>query len=122
MFERILDLILPQRCVGCATKGTILCGICANDLTVATPHPDPHLIGAFSFQDKRVKKIIHALKYRGATAITPALAEVFYANIFEELTSRTVLDGYPQGHFFYLVPVPLTKKRERWRGISKGLI
>lgn len=130
LVRTILDVLFPPRCVGCGGRGAWLCPACRAsfrpvpiDLCVtcggfvaprgicAVCWGDQFeldsLRGAFLF-DGVVRKAIHQLKYRGATALAAPLAEAMLAPI-----------GQP-GSFDAIVPVPLHASRLAQRGYNQS--
>ncbi len=133
--EALADLFYPQWCVGCdARSSDLLCRPCFDSLPW-TGSPacercglptafDTPVCGAcknvdFAFETARAplryegvgKEIVHALKYRGYTAVVDRLAV--------PLLSEAVDDP---GRFDAVVPVPLHKARLRKRGFNQAAL
>ena len=129
--QRILDLVFPARCVGCGASGTFLCHACRLALPPAAPPrcarcwrpwrdsgpcaacrlaPPPFdgLCAAFVYQGV-VQELVRALKYRGTTALAPAMASLMAETARQERLAPDVV-----------VPVPLSGLRRRTRGYNQA--
>ncbi len=68
---RLLDLILPQHCAGCARPATGWCAGCARSFGPARPVDRPGLAAAYSLADYRgpARRAVLAYKERGHRAL-----------------------------------------------------
>lgn len=64
---RLLDLIIPQRCAGCAAPGVAWCPLCARSLRAPVPVCRPGLIEAYALGEYRgpARRAVLAYKERG---------------------------------------------------------
>ncbi len=129
-WQRALDLILPPRCVGCGLRGTELCDACIAGLRgigpacprcsrpstggrvcrqCATREPPLRAILAGYPFEGALRAAILALKYRGRTRLAPFLAAALVAPL---ATRPLEID--------LVVPVPLTRARQRARGFNQA--
>ena len=126
-----LDLLFPQRCIGCSKEGEFLCSSCRRLLPRITPPlcplcGRPQLSGILcpscvSWQTKIdgirspfrfdgiMRQAVHQLKYQNLRALAAPLAKL----LADYLTTNPLL-----GEF--LVPVPLHNKRLRERGYNQS--
>lgn len=126
-----LDLIYPKYCFGCRKKGVYLCTSCMKDLkkiaqicpecrrpsTIGMTHPgcrkSETLEGLYSIWPYRgvVRKAILALKYKFAREVAKELS----------LMAGKYLRGNKVffGKNAILIPIPIDKKRGRWRGFNQ---
>ena len=126
-----LDLLFPQRCVGCGKWGYFICPFCRQSLSHIEPplcpkcgRPQPSGIlcsACISWQaqidgirspfrfDGAIRKAVHELKYRNLRAIASPLAEL----LNEYLAAHTVPADV-------LVPIPLHPRRLRERGYNQS--
>ncbi|GAA2380393.1 hypothetical protein GCM10010404_40960 [Nonomuraea africana] len=110
ILARVLDLLLPVRCVGCAARGALLCDAC---LVVApavrTPVPGPEGLpvcwSAALYEGAAREAILH-YKERGRTALAVPLAQAL---------AFTIVTAMPRGAFV-VVPVPSARRAVRARG------
>lgn len=134
LLGRALALLFPVRCPGCGLRGADLCTACAAGLPwlgadvcprcavpsrlgricgrcLAEPSPLDGVRAACRF-DGLVRQVVHELKYRGARARAPLLADLI----------ATTLERRPLAADL-LVPVPMWPARERARSFNQaGLI
>ncbi len=126
-----IDLLFPQRCVGCGREGDYICRVCRQSLLpIASPVcprcgrsqaggvlcPDCNYWQAaidgirspFIF-DGVIRRAIHELKYRNLRAIAVPLAKLLH----DYLTTNPVPGEV-------LVPVPLHQRRWRERGYNQS--
>lgn len=126
-----LDLLFPQRCIGCGQEGAFICYSCLNSLPRLMPplcprcgRPQPSGIlcpscvtwpaeidgirSPFRF-DGVMRQVIHQLKYRNLRALSTPLAQ-----LLQHYLTTTPVPGE------VLVPVPLHRKRLRERGYNQS--
>ncbi len=132
LWEGALDLVFPPRCVGCGAFGSFLCQSCLSAMPGADPprcplcwmpseRPDARCQRchdrSFRFQAARsafvyqgaAREAVHALKYRGLSALAEAMAPPMAQRLGEW--------DPPVGA---IVPVPLTGRRRRLRGYNQS--
>lgn len=133
MFQTILDIIFPSRCIPCGspnakalcgacaalvhTRDTLLCGRCGARLPSGTKicHRNfPYLLGAATdYGDPRVRELVHGLKFRFVRSAARALGELLAASL---RATKIPLAS------FVAIPVPLSRERERVRGFNQSLL
>ena len=126
-----LDLLFPQRCVGCGKEGDFLCHSCRGALPYIVPplcpkcgKPQPSgtlCPGCVDWQAKLdsirspfrfdgvMRQAIHQLKYRNLRALAVPLAK-----LLNDYLATNPVPGE------ILVPVPLHRKRLRERGYNQS--
>ena len=134
LIERIgrsaLDFVFPPRCTGCGVDGTFLCEICIASLRRAVPprcgrcwrpgvvetciicqvEPPPFDgLRAACVYEGLARDLVHALKYRGMTALVPSIGAL----------CTDALRAEDHG-FDVVVPVPLHGARKRARGYNQA--
>lgn len=136
---KILDIFFPIRCLGCKKFDHWICNDCHSALPILSEQhcfickkietvngklctnclsklkEKPALDSVFivsTYQDKLLKKTIHKFKYN------------FIKDVAEPLTLLTAQSlqnsNFPIPDF--IIPVPIHKKRLRWRGFNQSLI
>ncbi len=133
--EALADLFYPRWCVGCGRRSSDVlcrtcfgslpflrgpaCGRCGLPTAVAVPVCGACKNVDFAFETARAplryegvgKEIVHALKYRGYTAVVDRLAAPLLAEVVEDP------DAYDA-----VVPVPLHGARLRRRGFNQAAL
>jgi competence protein ComFC len=132
-FGFLSAVFFPCRCASCGKKlregalcascrgaimiaRTLFCGDCQKAVPADAPsycHPSfPYLLGAAgNYENRALKELIHALKFRNIRGAAEPLAEILvrYASAFP----------FPfAGHT--VVPIPLSKRRLRVRGFNQS--
>lgn len=111
----LVDLVLPQRCVGCDHLGTVLCGGCAAALTRRpgpvwpTPSPPglppPYAVAAYA---GAVRAMVLGYKEDGVVGLHRPLGDAIAASVRAGLVG---CDGPVR-----IVPVPSTRAARHRRG------
>lgn len=131
MWDTILDLIFPPRCVSCGKFGCYFCAVCLEDIRYFSPQLCPYCDKESSFglthkscqkvygldglfvlghYTGSLKRLIKKVKYQGVWKGLPEIAPVvarYYHHKF---------------NFNFLIPVPLSKSRESSRGFNQAAI
>ena len=136
IFSFILDLIFPIRCLACAKEGDWLCPGCFEKIKFQESQSCPvcrkerkggrlcpacqkkksidGLLIACHYQDKIVQNIIHLLKYKYVRGLKP-----LFGRLLAEFIKRNDLGPFEN---YFILPIPLHKKRERFRGFNQAEI
>lgn len=117
----LADLIFPVRCLGCHRAGKWLCERCYYQIKSHYPpfpprlkkSPFNRLIAPFSYRDPLVKKLIKVYKYHFVQDISEILSRLLI-----EYLKPLFRNIEPQN--FILIPVPLHKRRLRFRGFNQA--
>jgi len=130
MKDFLLKLFFPRFCLGCQKEGTYLCQDCLSliDISNRFLKIDKNLSRLYfstDYENFIVKKLIKNFKYK------PFAKDLSKTLIFLIIIYFQNLEKKPQflekKEEFILIPLPLHKKRLRWRGfnqaelIAKGL-
>jgi predicted amidophosphoribosyltransferase len=107
---RLLDLIIPQRCAGCAAPATAWCARCARTMGAAVPVSRPGLASAYALgaYDGPARRAVLAYKERGRRELAPHLGRA----LAESLPALPPVRAGP----LLLVPVPSRPAAARARG------
>ncbi|MHB8903577.1 MAG: ComF family protein [Patescibacteria group bacterium] len=118
----ILNILFPLECLGCKTEGGWLCEKCFRQLKFNNkkyPLKAPNLDEIFiagDYDDKILSDLIKKLKFNFIDNIALILGRflnLFWSGIIfsrPELKNKEIL----------LIPLPLSKKRENWRGFNQA--
>jgi ComF family protein len=118
--EFLLDLIFPKFCLGCKKEGSFLCEDCFSTLEISASHQKfrgknlADLYFPVNYENFLVKKLIQNFKY---PPLIKELKKELALIIFSHLL---LLDKKPDFSDFVLVPIPLSKKKLRWRGYNQA--
>ena len=130
----IIDALFPKKCVECAKIGEYLCKSCEGKIKLsrqfcpncAKPSIDgmthPACVNKYSFTGCHfvfnyqgcIKALLLAMKYKYAYDARDCLVQLIQNNLKSEFikSSKDTL----------LIPIPATKKREKWRGFNQAQI
>lgn len=117
----LLDLFYPKFCFLCQREGSYLCEDCLATLEVSPFHQKystknlTDLYFALPYQKPLIKKLIQSFKYE---PLIKELAETLSSLIINhfQLIEKSPND-FSQ---FLLIPIPLDKKRLKWRGFNQA--
>jgi ComF family protein len=136
LFNLILDILFPKRCPGCLAlikDDSNFCNHCLNQIKIYNSlfcfkcggrlydfkkicHPNQKFIlGAATNYNNITEKAIHLLKFKYISRTAQPLANLLinYFNQILNYTSLNILN-------FIVIPIPLSKKRLRWRGFNQS--
>ncbi|MCX6760614.1 MAG: hypothetical protein NTZ84_00700, partial [Candidatus Nealsonbacteria bacterium] len=118
--ELILDTIFPSFCFICQREGNYLCQDCKSVLEISSSHKNycgrniSDLYFAIPYQNFLIKDLIKKFKYE---PFVKELGKSLSSLIIEHLS---LLDNKPDFTGFVLVPVPLEKRKLKWRGFNQA--
>jgi ComF family protein len=118
--EFVLDLIFPKFCLGCKKEGAFLCEDCFATLEISTSHQKfkgknlTDLYFPVNYENFLVKKSIQNFKY------PPLIRELKRELALIIISHFLLLDKKPDFSDFVLVPIPLSKKKLKWRGFNQA--
>ena len=140
----ILDLLFPIQCMGCGAYGFFICTLCESvlpqglvEVCVFCGHPSvqgkpclacaptfalDRVLIASDFQDPVVRSAIHALKYQGIKDLAKPLGKLLVEALKESMLggSTSLREIEPPPIDFFIIPLPLHKKRVRERGYNQA--
>src|SRR3989344_8112479 len=115
LFEYILDLVLPS-----SKFLREIEKMSARSLRQKIPRAQenlpPDTFALFDYKNPLIRQAIWALKYRGNKKIAALLADCLHEELVEEIAERNLFENFTQP---LLIPIPLSKKRERERGFNQ---
>lgn len=108
-----LELLFPQKCFNCAKEESLLCDDCLAQIALLDQDfnlKGNRLIVCADYQNQLISHSVHLLKYCFATAIANPLAKIMaFSAVKHDLFTPD-----------FIIPVPLHKKRLRWRGFNQA--
>ena len=126
MWKTILDIIFPIHCLGCGQEGNFVCLSCFKKIPLNIEKPRNNLLIASYYKNPLIKNIIHRYKYD----FIKDLAKPLSLLMIKKLQDNLEVGPQKVGTFskkvplsrsdLALVPIPLHKKRLRWRGFNQS--
>lgn len=105
-----LDIVFPKNCLGCKKSGKYICSDCLK--RVGRSMESKGIVSIWKYEGV-IRQAILALKYKFASQIADELAEACIPQI------KTLNTIYNPQHTI-LVPVPLHRQRQNWRGFNQA--
>ena len=100
------NALFPRVCFICKQDGSTLCSTCLKSFEKSYDTPHPFITSVYSYKDKRIKKIIHAIKYFHRKDLLAPFSEVIAGEIKKS-------ENYSS---YILVPIPMPRLRKYLRG------
>jgi ComF family protein len=123
----ILDLFFPKICFGCQKEGGYLCQDCKAILGISGFHQKfqtenlADLYFALDYQNSLIKKLIQKFKYEPFVKDLREPLSFLIIDHFQLMDNPPPFFGVgPNFADFLLVPVPLEKKKLKWRGFNQA--
>jgi len=116
----ILNLLYPQFCFNCGREGSYLCEDCKSTLEILQSHQKyifknlKDLYFALPYQNLLIKNLIQKFKYQ------PFVKELAIPLTSLIITHFQLLDNKPNFSDYILIPVPLEKRKLKWRGFNQA--
>ena len=125
MWKTILDLLFPIQCLGCGKEGNFICYSCFKKLPLNTKKSKNNLLIASYYKNLLIKQLIHKYKYDFIKDLAKPLGLLMVKKLqSQEVRPQKVGTFSKKVPLFrsdlYLVPVPLHKKRLKWRGFNQA--
>ncbi len=116
----VLDILLPQKCIGCKKEGEILCENCITSLPRCTEYVGNDNFAVFSYKNKLTKDIIHSLKYKGRKNLAEMLGRYLYDTVLEEISIEELMENDIENQKIIIIPVPIHDKKLAKRGFNQS--
>jgi len=125
MKKFFLDLFFPIHCLGCGCEGQFICLDCFNQMPLnkkplfrfGRESALNGLIIASHYEHPIIKQAIHRYKYDFVKDLAKPLGQLMALAIAKQ-SQKTFTDSDNT----ILIPVPLHKKRLRWRGFNQAFL
>ncbi len=115
----LLDILFPDKCLGCQMKGSIICTTCAIHIRRTERETSSNIIAAYDYRDLIIKKAIWNLKYHKHRHLGDKLGEMLYETLIEDIADIVTLS---KGQNIFVIPVPLSRTKEKMRGYNQAEI
>lgn len=115
-----LEIIFPKFCFNCQQEGDYLCQDCRATLEINKNHKNYHgqnlkdLYFALTHRSPLIKNLIRKFKYQ------PFVKELAKSLSFLIIEHFQLLDNKPDFKNFVIIPIPLEKRRLKWRGFNQA--
>ena len=120
----LLNLFFPKKCYGCGVYDTWLCSKCLSSLKLYQGEKPralynfTDLIIAGEYKDKLLNDLIVAFKF----GLNKELTEPLFTFLKKSLDQKMLIDNF-SGKLWdniLIIPIPLHKKRLKWRGFNQS--
>lgn len=118
IWEDLLSLIFPERCIGCNKQGSAICAICERTITTKAKALSGTTAVLFDYHHPLIKKAIWALKYERRVALGRYFGNALYREFFKQLTKGNKLANEE----IILLPIPAGKKAIAMRGYNHATV
>ena len=116
ILNTILDIVFPVNCIFCKKRGEDFCIDCINSAKDAERESAKWIFPLYDYRHPPIKKALWFLKYNKKKKIASIFAKIMYHIILEELSDLSIMENFKNP---ILIPIPLTKKRQRERGYNQ---
>lgn len=116
IFNIVIEIIYPNFCIGCRKKGEIICNDCKKIIKITEKETSDNIYAIFDYHDEIIRKSIWELKYHKKKIIGIKLGELIYEEFLEEIEG---LKKYTYGQKILVIPVPISKNRNKNRGYNQ---
>lgn len=106
----LVNFLFPRKCLECGSEGKYICNDCYCRVRPCNV-VDKNNYSIFKYEGV-IRRAIISLKYKFATDLTDELTDVCVQKLSTFHLPRTTV----------LVPIPLHKQRENWRGFNQAEI
>jgi len=115
--EKTLSFLFPRRCLICGRDGKDLCLACIETLPETYGLHSGYIHSAFSYNDKKVRKLIRFFKYRKRKEVGEILAKMAFNAFSEDFAEAMLFKGSVA-----IVPISMPKRRVYVRGYNHAEI
>ena len=115
LYNTLFDILFPEHCFGCDKFGTPICTRCLDTVPRSGATELNYTHAVFSYKHPYINRLIWEMKYSGNKRV----ARVF-GRYISELVAQEILDAVYFESFYILIPVPLSKKKQRIRGYNQA--
>jgi competence protein ComFC len=110
--EILNRILFPKFCLICNKNGCLLCATCESRLKLNTTTLPNWIISKYQYKDDNVRHLLFKLKYGHTAELGFELGKYSYNFLKEKLALAD----------YILIPVPISKRRERERGYNQAAL
>lgn len=118
--DLVLEILFPKFCLSCHSEGSYLCQDCRAILEISKSHKQysgqnlKDLYFALPYRNPLIKNLIRKFKYQ------PLVKELAKPLSFIIIEHFQLLDNKPNFTDFTIIPIPLEKRKLKWRGFNQA--
>lgn len=112
-----LNIIFPEKCLGCGSVGETLCQNCIMNMKRAERETEREIIAVFDYREELIKKAIWNLKYYHHFSLGEKLGKLMYEALIEDISE---IISYSLGQKIIIIPVPISKDKIKFRGYNQA--
>ena len=111
------DIISPTSCLSCEHRGEIFCDKCMSQIRTTERKTENNIMSLYDYRDEMIRKAIWDFKYHKKWLIGKKFGKLLYENFIEEISE---LEEYTKGQKIIVIPVPISKNRNKNRGYNQS--
>jgi len=115
----VIEILFPSHCLSCNKSNEIICDDCLLKIRLADRETRENIIAVFDYRDPVIKKAIWRLKYYHQKYFGERLGKILYEYTKDEVADLKFLSS---GKAIMVVPVPISKRRQSFRGYNQSII
>lgn len=112
-----LNVVFPEKCLGCGSVGETLCQNCIMNMKRAERETEREIIAVFDYREELIKKAIWNLKYYHHFSLGEKLGKLMYEALIEDISE---IISYSLGQKIIIIPVPISKDKIKFRGYNQA--
>lgn len=116
--KMILALLFPKKCFGCEKPGISLCDDCFREIYRYSESND--IVSICDYKNKIIKKALWSIKYHGNKSLAREFGTYLYDALLDTVSEKRIFSGNLQKDPILLLPIPLSKKRQKERGYNQS--
>ncbi len=116
-FKQILELIFPEKCIGCRKKHETLCTTCIEKIEKPQDNLPARYVALFSFKNPVLKRALWELKYKNKRLVANRVGKILGEHILGEISEVTIFSAQ---YTPILIPIPLHHTRKKKRGYNQS--
>lgn len=142
IFKHLLDLLFPKECQKCLSEGAWLCQNCFENIKFNKNHYCLHcknlslngqfchdckskfqidgILIACNYKEYSISRLIKLMKYGFAQSIAEDLGRILSSFLNKTKDESLFIKALFDSDNSLIIPVPLHKKREKWRGFNQS--
>ncbi|ETB63993.1 TPA: ComF family protein [Candidatus Nomurabacteria bacterium] len=118
LYKQIINSLFPEKCIKCSKKDILFCDKCISETKKAQRETREGIMSVFDYRDPYIRKAIWDLKYYNKKNLGSIFGDILYETFLEEISDLRL---YSLGEKIIVIPVPISKKRNKGRGYNQSL-